>query len=258
MLVFLRRIGHFILHYNFFIAACAVAMSFESVLLLNSTGMDLALLVFIFFVTLFAYNFYYIKSRFHAWSPHLSLISAPLALISFVLSHSISYPVLGLVCFLALLYTLPGLFELRYTPSIKLLRLFLLTLTWTLATFALPLAEHAANATYWVLLAYRFLLLWNLSFMFFIRDEEHSFNARNIQRSFWLGLLAQGIFAALMAASLYKTAGMAYLLAWLLQCIVSVRLSARRHPNQDYLLYVDGIMPAQTIFVMLFHTWQPF
>jgi len=242
---------HFILHYNVFIALCASAMTFETSLLAGNKQTDWPLMSLQFFATLFAYNFYYLKSRHHRWSRYFCILSAPPALLSFFLSASVNIPALLFVCLFALLYTLPGLWEYRYSPFEKIGRLLLLSLTWTLATYSLNTDSQLIPNNQTALFLYRLLLLWNLCLVFFIRDEAQHFKPGLLQKVLWTGIFCQGLFAAGILYWYDAGIGAAFLTACLIQLFVSVPLARRRYSNHHYLWWIDGIMPAQTIFVFL-------
>ena len=177
---------YFILSHSLFISFCAVAMSFQTLLLLHGRA-DIYLYGFIFFATLCSYNFYWLLCRYSLNDrPVLSdflqkelpeilllLISAAGLMVCFLLSR-LDYPPVITSIFLTMLYSLPLLpFRfLQFTRKAGILKTTLLAFTWTYVTAFIPLQKQVVLLSNgeWFIMSRRFLFMLMLCIIFDSRD----------------------------------------------------------------------------------------
>jgi hypothetical protein len=179
---------HFILSHSIFIAVCAVALTFQTALLLK---LDISLFVygFIFFATLSSYNFYWILSKlsFTSKSKIQELLrketsSYLLLLISFIgllycfLQSSIPLHFVITAIFLTVLYAVPLLpvQALKFTRKAGVLKTVLLAFTWSYVTVIIPLQKDymLLNNADLFIISRRFLFMLMLCIIFDNRDKD--------------------------------------------------------------------------------------
>ena len=177
---------HFILSHSFFVALCAVALAFQTSLLLH-LQVNHFLYGFIFFATLCSYNFYWLLSKY-SFLPRTSLpvfirkemtelimiAGAACGLLYCFLQIHIKTGILVTSVVLTALYALPLLpFRfLRFTRRAGVLKTSLLAFTWTYVTAFIPMEKTTAllsNAELFIL-SRRFLFMLILCIIFDNRD----------------------------------------------------------------------------------------
>jgi hypothetical protein len=177
----------FILSHSIFIAICAVALCFQTALLLH---IDLTryLYAFIFFSTICSYNFYWLLSAyFFSVKPipvflkqyHTNVIVFAVGSIGMI--WSIQYianllAVISLGMLLTLMYAIP-LFPFkvfRIARKAGLLKTFLLAFTWSFVTVYIPYKQTPAGnfITLVMLFNNRFLFMLMLCIIFDARDTK--------------------------------------------------------------------------------------
>ena len=259
----------FILSHSIFIAACAVALTFQTAQLLQLTN-NFFVYGFIFFATLCSYNFYWIVSKVsfakkntvcgllknEATGFTLLLIAATGALFCFLKS---SLPVDAVVTAIGLtiLYSIPLLpiKILQFTRKAGVLKTVLLAFTWAYVTAFIPLQK-----TYWLLtnadlfiISRRFLFMLMLCIIFDNRDKAvdkirglHSL-ATDIKPAV-LKILIYIIFAVLLFSNFYADHfGISFYQSIALQISTLALLTVYffSTKKQGYLFYyflVDGLM----------------
>ena len=178
---------HFILSHSIFIAICAVALAFQTALLLK-LNINLFVYGFIFFATLCSYNFYWIISK--ATFTHYDTLGTVLekektgliilflsAIGVFICLFQYPLPVEFILTsvLLTCLYALPLLpfRPLHFIRKAGVLKTFLLAFTWTYVTVFIPLQK-----TYFLLssaelfvFTRRFLFMLMLCIIFDNRDK---------------------------------------------------------------------------------------
>ena len=178
---------HFILSHSIFIAFCAVALTFQTALLLR-TDIDGFVYGFIFFATLCSYNFYWIISKAAFTKPgtlHLMLQEKKTGLLILSLSgigavfclYQYPLPVQFILTsfLLTCLYALP-LLPFRpfyFMRKAGVLKTFLLAFTWAYVTVFIPLQKTyllLSNAELFVFTR-RFLFMLMLCIIFDNRDK---------------------------------------------------------------------------------------
>ena len=260
---------HFILSHSLFIALCAVAMAFQTLLLLNVRA-GIYLYGFIFFATLCSYNFYWLLCRYSFNERHpltvflrnelfelvfltLSVTCLGLCYNSSGLQQVLVLPAMGFT----ILYSLPLLpFRfLRFTRKAGILKTTLLAFTWTYVTAFLPLNKFVVqlNNGEWFILTRRFLFMLMLCIIFDSRDMAvdkirglHSLATDLSPKT--LRLLIGVIFIILFATNfLFHFFGVSIGETIALQTSTMVLLIAYHYSTkkQGYLFYyffVDGLM----------------
>ena len=178
---------HFILSHSIFIAFCAVALTFQTALLVR-TDIDGFVYGFIFFATLCSYNFYWIISKAAFTKPgslHLMLQEKKTGLLILSLSgigavvclYQYPLPVQFILTsfLLTCLYALP-LLPFRpfyFMRKAGVLKTFLLAFTWAYVTVFIPLQKTyllLSNAELFVFTR-RFLFMLMLCIIFDNRDK---------------------------------------------------------------------------------------
>ena len=144
---------HFILSHSIFVAVCAVALTFQTALLLQFS-IDLFVYGFIFFATLCSYNFYWLLSKLSFASQKnipgllkkettgfLLLIISSIGLLYCFLRTAIPLHFVITAVLLTILYAIPLLpvSFLRFTRKAGVLKTVLLAFTWAYVTVIIPL-----------------------------------------------------------------------------------------------------------------------
>ena len=176
---------HFILSHSIFIAVCAVALCFQTALLLH-VNLPVYLYAFIFFSTVGSYNFYWLLSGYSFSAKSLKIVAqkyysniivlliAGAGFIFCFVKIPQLLPVVAIGAGLTLLYALPLLpFKIFYvTRSAGIVKTFLLAFTWTFVTVYIPYYfVSAINSDLLILLfVNRFLFMLMLCIIFDARD----------------------------------------------------------------------------------------
>jgi 4-hydroxybenzoate polyprenyltransferase len=178
---------HFILSHSIFIAICAVALCFQTSLLLH-INVSLQLYTFIFFSTVCSYNFYWLLSGYSFTGGSLKLflkhhytnwgvfLIAAAALLFTLLKIPELLPVCSVALLLTLLYAVPLLpFKIvRFTRKAGLLKTFLLAFTWAFVTVYIPYhqAQTVNAVALGMLFNNRFIFMLILCIIFDARDTN--------------------------------------------------------------------------------------
>lgn len=179
---------HFILSHSIFIAVCAVALTFQTVLLLK---LDINRFVygFIFFATLCSYNFYWILSKMSfasknnipvvlkkEMSNYLLLFVSAIGLLYCFFKSTIPFHFVITAVLLTILYAVPLLPipALKFTRKAGVLKTVLLAFTWTYVTVVLPLQKDymLLNNADLFIISRRFLFMLMLCIIFDNRDKD--------------------------------------------------------------------------------------
>lgn len=177
----------FILSHSIFIAICAVALCFQTAVLLN-INLTGYLYAFIFFSTISSYNFYWLLSGYtfsgqsiipflhRYYSNAIVLVAGSLGLLYTTLHITDLLPVIGLGLVLTLLYTIPLLpFKIFHVArKAGLLKTFLLAFTWAYVTVYIPYSQTPTGnfITLVMLFNNRFLFMLMLCIIFDARDTN--------------------------------------------------------------------------------------
>ncbi len=260
---------HFILSHSLFIALCAVALAFQTHILLSIES-SIYNYGFIFFATLSSYNFYWLLSKYSfSQAPNFILflrkesstvivmVLAFLGLL-FCLQESTFYmPYIVTAAILTIIYTVPLLpfSVLHFSRRAGFLKTILLSLAWTYVTAFLPMQKIYVllNAADLFILSRRFLFMMVLCIIFDNRDIAidkirglHSL-ATDLKPNI-LRLLMFAIFGILFISNFYTVLfGFSYNQSIALQVttislLVIYLLSARKRGYLFYYFIVDGMM----------------
>lgn len=178
---------YFILSHSIFIAVCAVALCFQTSLLLH-ISLSGWLYAFIFFSTLCSYNFYWLLSGYsfagqplltycrQHYSNLLVFFVSGIGLLISVFSLPLLLPFIGIALFLTLLYAVPLMpFRfLHFTRKAGLLKTLLLAFTWSFVTVYIPYQLSPTGNTLTLLMLFnnRFLFMLMLCIIFDARDTN--------------------------------------------------------------------------------------
>jgi len=179
---------HFILSHSIFIAVCAMALTFQTALLLK-ININLFVYGFIFFSTLCSYNFYWILSKLSFTSKKyipvllrketkgfLLLIISSIGLLYCLLRSSIPLHFLITAVLITVLFSIP-LFTipfLWFTRKAGVLKTILLAFTWAYVTVIIPLQKDYGllDGADLFIISRRFLFMLMLCIIFDKRDKE--------------------------------------------------------------------------------------
>ncbi len=259
---------HFILSHSIFIAFCAVALCFQTALLLH-INLSVYLYGFIFFSTLCSYNFYWLLSGYvYKTKPlkHFVKQFYTNIIIFFIAGTGVVFTlfyipeliqVIGIGFFLTLLYTFPLLPNkvFHFSRKTGLLKTFLLAFTWAFVTVYIPYkyAPTANFITLVMLFNNRLLFMLMLCIIFDARDTKidkirglqslttivNSTVVRNIMIALFLLYLING---TLLRVYNNETGQIA---AFLLTGLFTVKVYFLSLKKQGYFFYyflVDGLM----------------
>tara|TARA_B100000795_G_scaffold58127_1_gene38640 strand:+ start:3061 stop:3942 length:882 start_codon:yes stop_codon:yes gene_type:complete len=279
---FVLKILDFLVVTNVYVATGTFSLTWLSLQFYGNDKLDLAF--FVFFSTLFTYNFirlarvqHMIKEgdstrhknifRFRAFLWFFSIISAIAAFIFFLrVDESIYYPLLfmGLI---SIAYSLPvykkqGIWlRLRDMPFIKI---FIIAFVWAIVTSLFPMQVSDVPIN-WLVVIERFLFVFAITIPFDIRDLR--FDAENlntipqvfgIKKARYIGLVAIVIAEALLFYN-YFFFGM-YSLFSALAIYISYELSAvlvyKSHPSLTERYFTLGVEGTSILLGLLFYLSQ--
>lgn len=279
---FVLKILDFLVVTNVYVATGTFSLTWLSLQFYGNDKLDLAF--FVFFSTLFTYNFirlarvqHMIKEgdstrhknifRFRAFLWFFSIISAIAAFIFFLrVDESIYYPLLfmGLI---SIAYSLPvykkqGIWlRLRDMPFIKI---FIIAFVWAIVTSLFPMQVSDVPIN-WLVVIERFLFVFAITIPFDIRDLR--FDAENlntipqvfgIKKARYVGLVAIVIAEALLFYN-YFFFGM-YSLFSALAIYISYELSAvlvyKSHPSLTERYFTLGVEGTSILLGLLFYLSQ--
>ncbi len=259
----------FILSHSIFVAICAVALAFQTALLLH---LDISLFVygFIFFATLCSYNFYWIISKLSFANKRdipgllkkeaigfILLCIASIGLVycwymSLIPVHFVITAVL-----LTVIYSIPLLPVpfLKFARKAGVLKTILLAFTWTYVTVLIPIAKDYSllnNADLFII-SRRFLFMLMLCIIFDNRDKDidkirglHSL--ATVLKPAILKMVIYFIFALLFISNfLYQDYGLNFKQSIALQASTLALLfvyfySTKKRSYLFYYFIVDGLM----------------
>lgn len=178
---------HFIVSHSIFIAICAVALCYQTSLLLHIEG-SFFLYLFIFFSTVCSYNFYWLLSGYSfsdkplyvflkkRFSNLLVLMMAAIGLVFSIVKIPRLLPEITVGVILTLLYAVP-LLPLNISTFVRkagLLKTSLLAFTWAFITVYLPYQFAPTGNSYTMVLLFinRFLFMLMLCIIFDARDTS--------------------------------------------------------------------------------------
>ncbi len=260
---------HFILSHSIFIAFCAVGLCCQTILLLT-IYVDEWLLGFVFFATIFSYNFYWLLSKkifgnvfyqtiffkreqYKIIALCIYLGAALLCYLQSMLTPKLILPAI----LLNALYALPLLpFKwLNFTKKVGFLKTFLLAFTWMYVTAYLPLLKSFIflNSSETVVLINRFLFMLLLCIMFDTRDiAVDKIKGLHSIATYFKPLhikLFVGIVFLLLFSSIYLLYSLGLSAGFTISLVVSsisllffYYLSLKKQGYFFYYFFVDGLM----------------
>jgi len=279
---FVLKTLDFLVVTNVYVATGTFSLTWLSLQFYGNDKIDLAF--FVFFSTLFAYNFMRLVRvqpmlkegdstrhknifRFRAFLWLLSIVSAIAAFIFFLrVDEFIYYPLLfmGLI---SIAYSLPvykkeGIWlRLRDLPSIKI---FIIAFVWAIVTSLFPMQVSGVPIN-WLIVIERFLFVFAITIPFDIRDLR--FDAENlntipqvfgIKKARYIGLVALVIAEALLFYN-YFFFGM-YSLFSALAIYITYELSAvlvyKSHPSLTERYFTLGVEGTSILLGLLFYLSQ--
>lgn len=178
----------FFLSHSLFISLCAVALCYQTYLLLH-IPVDNKIFLFIFFATLSSYNFYWLVSKFsfntyNGWQ-HFILVNksyltiwlfAGIGLVIMALQLPYLWPYIAVAILLTLIYSMP-LWPFKWVIVLRkagFLKTTLLSFTWAYVTVIFPALPLLFTDVYAVsaLFVARFFFMLLLCTIFDKRDVE--------------------------------------------------------------------------------------
>ena len=258
----------FILSHSIFISVCAIALVFQTGVLLHIT-IPVPLYSFTFFATLCSYNFYWLLSSWALTKQHpavfirshvTNIILFTVAGIGLLISLYHLANILSAVAtalLLTILYAIPLMpFKfLRFTRKAGVLKTVVLAFTWTYVTVYLPYATAAKVDSSQLLMLFnnRFLFMLMLCIIFDARDEQVD-KLRGLRslatdvKPRILGYMMIAIFAAYIINGIvfriyFKE--LSQLVAFLVSGIATATvyfLSLKKQGYYFYYFVVDGLM----------------
>lgn len=274
---------HFILSHSIFVAICAVALAFQTALLLH---LDINIFVygFIFFATTCSYNFYWIVSKLsfadngdiprllkkESTGVFLLCIAAIGSLYCWYMSlipvHFVITAVLSTVIYSIPLLPLPFL---KFTRKAGVLKTILLAFTWTYVTVLIPLGKDFSlltNADLFII-SRRFLFMLMLCIIFDNRDKDidkirglHSL--ATVLKPAVLKMVIYFIFALLFISNfLYGDYGINFKQSIALQVSTIALLivyfySIKKRSYLFYYFLVDGLMLFSALATYIASIWS--
>ncbi|WP_290792094.1 UbiA family prenyltransferase [Flavihumibacter sp. UBA7668] len=274
----MRKLADFFLFSAIFIGLCAVALCWETNLLLGLKSSHWSLYCFVFGATLLQYNLHYFFKKAHAfkserqdWSiqnrlTQKILIAAGLLLVilSLFWLEPRHFVVLAVLAILASLYSFPLLpFVNKPLKEFGLLKIGLLSLEWTLVTVWFPADQQGIDMTsYWLVFLRRFLFMFVLCLLFDMRDRE--LDATNgirtipvrmgVSKSYRLADIILLIFVLISLIQLIRTSDFPFFHAMLLSALLTrfvIQLTKKFDNDYIYLAGIDGMMLVQTALVAI-------
>ncbi len=251
MIKILISFKNFILQSNIFISLCAVALAIETSIIVDQPFKSIAYYSFIFFSTLFAYNFYYFKSNQFAYYKVFTLIGIIGVITSFFYLDEIPMKTLVIIGALSSLYIIPVFISFNPPKYYSVFRLLILISVWVLFTFLLPINHNGFNTNFILLIAHRSLLMSILCLFFFIKDEKHVVNRKKAFVFIKALLVILLLNAVLIFLNGSPSLAIIYFMITALLLILLHQIMSKQKKSLYYLFYVDGIMILQSIFVIL-------
>lgn len=262
------RLLYFIVSHSLFIAICAAALCFQTVLLLH-VELSVWLYLFVFCATICSYNFYWLLSGWafsatplykylgaHVSNLVVFFLAAMGVLVSIFFVSAI-LPAILVAAGLTLLYAVPLLpvKKLQFTRKAGLLKTILLAFTWAFITVLLPYSYAPVHNTQVLLLLFciRFVFMLLLCIMFDARDTEVD-KIKGLQSLTTLVSAQTVRVIILLLFAVYLLLGLIFryyfndtpqIIAFLITAVavaVTYRLSLKKQGYLFYYFIVDGLM----------------
>lgn len=267
MLQVVKKFFSFLVTANIYIAFAAICLSCETYLLLDQKLKCDGLLSIIFFSTLFIYNHHrFIALRNNLFYQHATIVSLFGLIISAFYCPLKIILILIPLGFISFAYSVPlirnkyGFVRLREIPGLKI---FFLSLVWTLATVLLPILNLNLEFFTWPIfltLTRRMLFVFAICIPFDIRDMQNDLrgNLRTLpvimgeRNAKILSLIALLCFFLLALFQFRFETFFNHALAFLLSSVITAMLVIKTYPwRKDffYSVLIDGTMILQFLLV---------
>jgi 4-hydroxybenzoate polyprenyltransferase len=256
-----------------------VAMCVETNLLLHLSLNNIGFYSFVFGATLVQYNLHYLvkksalpNSMRFQWSKknahvHKILAGAGLILIiaglfSFQLHHFIFLLLLGAI---TLFYSLPVLpfTNKKRLKDFGVLKIFTLTLLWTLVTVWFPISQaYYTDVSFLLIFLRRFIFIFVLCLVFDIRDTaiDSKENRRTIpvisgiKKAYVICYVLLVVFVLLSLVQYVKTPDNVQLNAMVISAaatFIMIEYTKRNKSDIAYLAGIDGMMLLQALLIII-------
>jgi len=279
--VILKKVVRFIIFSNIYISLCAAALGISTFVILDraSYTISLPVILFLFFSTLFVYNFNFLFIKSHTFQSHEKheWIESHLTLIRFLVICSaigvslttvyFSVPLIFVLLplgILSLFYSFPFKTQSYSLKNIPLLKVFLISFVWAAATVAVPAAEayHALLSQGVILLFIeRLLFILALAIPFDIRDYELDKTNNIVTIPGTIGITNSKILSIFLLIIYCITTGLfedstliitAKLLTAFLSAIAIYRIKLSSG-EYYYMALIDGMMIVQSALIFVFN-----
>ncbi len=229
------------------IALAAASLALETDLVLLGGIQPPIYYAGIFFMTMFAYNLYYVRNFANKLATALVGTSGIATILILTSSpHLFRMDMMMVVAILSSLYIIPIAFSkkisssnLRLSPNLKVV---LLILVWLISTTLLSTKIQWTQTHDYIFLAYRASLLSILCLAFYIKDELQATNIRIAKNIIRLTLFVQVFLSIILRIQGHSLIGIEYIiLTWALYLFIHYTFKYTKSEN-FYLMYIDGFM----------------
>jgi len=257
------------------IATCAVALSIESALILQTSFPSWHLLLFAWTSTFCHYNLHYFSREKHValsgrdrwigshrpWFLPAILISGSISLFCLLHFSWMELAAVAVMTAISMLYSLPLLPHGFRLKQLGVFKPFILAAVWTIMTVWLP-AHQADPLLLTLVIARRFVFMLILCLAFDLRDQ-HKDSVQGIRtipvrwgasftyRLIDMQLILFVVFAVLVEWQLHRWLMLLALLVSALLTKIAIRFTAQRTSERYYLGVIDGMMMVQALLVGL-------
>ena len=220
-------------------------MAFETDLLINTKHINIEFYGFIFFATLFSYHVYYLKSIQNKWHIIYAIMSSICAACFLFKLNFQSIPTLVQIIILSSSYIFISLFNLK-NKWLSIYKLFALSTVWFLTTTILPLKNLHSLYEQPLFFMHQFIFILLLCFHFYIRDEvdEH------LKSRYSLGIIIANLILIIFSFFICLIIP-GWLIMNVLFLLLSIYIYKKKPANLFYLIFVDGLLLLQPLFVIL-------
>lgn len=278
-MTFIRKLLHTLVYSNLFIAACAVLMTRQTVMLWLPAFPDHQLLSFVFSSTLTAYCFHYYftspspqHTQRNAWNKRGRVLLAILFVLGLagtiywfipLINH---WPLLLPAAIATFLYTAPQLpqpFFIRLRKYAYGKTIFL-ALIWTYVTAVLPLllAKEPWTSDFILYSSSRYFFIYCICILFDERDREQDrlngvkslityLSKRGIRRLFIFSLLAHVILTLLLLTGGMIITDILILLAPALLLLLIYPRAQHKPSDLFYYVVLDGLLALSALLLLV-------
>lgn len=271
-MVFLKRLFEFYIYSNLHVSVAAFCLV-RLTLLIYGIDED-TIPFFVFFATFSSYNFirFYnidtIKFDASVWikSHKKLLISLNLISVLFLIKLSFdinfkSYILLIPLILATFFYSVPLLFQRKNLRSMTNLKLFLITITWSVVTVLLPLknAEISFSNDVWFVFTQRFLFLFAVTIPFDIRDVDFDNpeiktipQTLGVQKSKIIGVIVLFLFFTIEFLRDLKTESTLFITMFITVISILFLIFSNKKQSQFYTSFWIESLPIVWFLLMFF------